>query len=219
MVTALPKLTLRVNLVLVVTTPTPLEQLELAGGDLALDFANTVEGPRDGPATTDHLGDYDDVVAWAQRAGAVDDATARALARRAARHPAQAASALASAHRLRDALGQTFGTLARGAAPPVEALVAVRDAAADAVLASRPAPGALCWEERDLERPLWPVAVAGLDLLRDESRLERLKVCANCCWVFLDASRNRSRRWCSMNECGVHDKMRRYRARRAAARG
>jgi predicted RNA-binding Zn ribbon-like protein len=199
-----------------VTGSHPLEKLELAGGDLALDFANTVEGPREGPATTDHLGDYDDLVAWAARAGTIDAPTARALARRAARNPAEAASALASG-RLRDALGQTFGGLARGTTLPRAALAALRDAAADAVLASRPAPGALRWDGRDLERPLWPVAIAGLDLLRDEARLARLKMCANCCWVFLDASRNRSRRWCSMNECGVHDKMRRYRARRAAS--
>ena len=42
----------------------------------------------------------------------------------------------------------------------------------------------------------------------------RVKQCANCNWLFVDRSRNGSRRWCSMDECGVHVKMRRYRAAR-----
>jgi len=202
---------------LVVTT-TGIEQLELRANDLALDFANTLEGPRNGPAHTDHLGGYAEVVAWAAHAGALDATTARALARRAARRPADAARALAAAQSLRDAIARTFTALADERPPAPDALAALRDGAADAVRASRPAPGALDWDGRDLERPLWPIAVAGLDLLRDAERLARLKRCAHCCWLFLDSSRNRSRRWCSMGECGAQDKMRRYRARRRAAR-
>jgi predicted RNA-binding Zn ribbon-like protein len=64
---------------------------------------------------------------------------------------------------------------------------------------------------------LWPLAVAAVDLLRT-GPLGRLKVCAECRWLFLDRSRNGSRLWCSMNECGGRSKMRRYRARRATRR-
>lgn len=48
---------------------------------------------------------------------------------------------------------------------------------------------------------------------------ERLKACPNdrCRWVFFDNSRNRSRTWCSMNNCGARAKMRTYRSRRRAA--
>ena len=74
----------------------------------------------------------------------------------------------------------------------------------------------LAWDGDHLERPLWPLAVAGLDLLRS-GPLDRLKACEDCPWLFLDASRNRSRRWCSMDDCGSRSKMRRYRARRATA--
>ncbi|MFT4111081.1 CGNR zinc finger domain-containing protein [Propionicimonas sp.] len=46
-------------------------------------------------------------------------------------------------------------------------------------------------------------------------RLQRLKACANpdCQWVYFDGSRNRSGRWCSMNECGDVMKARSYRRR------
>jgi predicted RNA-binding Zn ribbon-like protein len=61
--------------------------------------------------------------------------------------------------------------------------------------------------------------VAGLlvDVLEEHraGRLQRLKACANpaCQWVYYDASRNRSGRWCSMGECGDVMKARAYRAR------
>jgi predicted RNA-binding Zn ribbon-like protein len=57
------------------------------------------------------------------------------------------------------------------------------------------------------------VAPAAIDLLRSD-RLARLKQCANWRWLFLDASRNGSRRWCSMVHCGTEAKVRATRARR-----
>ena len=53
-------------------------------------------------------------------------------------------------------------------------------------------------------------------LLGDE--ISRIKRCPNdtCRWVFFDASRNLSRRWCAMDDCGARDKVRRYRKRKAA---
>lgn len=46
----------------------------------------------------------------------------------------------------------------------------------------------------------------------------RLKACTDdgCQWAFFDATRNRSRTWCSMEECGNREKTRRYRARKGA---
>ena len=74
----------------------------------------------------------------------------------------------------------------------------------------------LAWDGDHLERPLWPRAVSAVDLLR-HGPLDRLKACEDCPWLFLDTSRNHSRRWCSMEDCGTRVKMRRYRARHATA--
>lgn len=47
----------------------------------------------------------------------------------------------------------------------------------------------------------------------------RLKACPDetCQWAFYDATRNRSRTWCSMEECGNREKTRRYRTRKSAS--
>jgi predicted RNA-binding Zn ribbon-like protein len=71
------------------------------------------------------------------------------------------------------------------------------------------------WEGDDLRRALWQPAHAAIDLLRSE-RLERLTQCRNCRWLFLHASKNRSRRWCSMAHCGSDAKVRAARVRRRA---
>jgi predicted RNA-binding Zn ribbon-like protein len=72
------------------------------------------------------------------------------------------------------------------------------------------------WDDvRRLDRPLWPLLKAATDLL-SSSDVGRLRVCANpeCGWLFLDQSRKRNRRWCSMRECGSRAKARAYYRRR-----
>ena len=45
--------------------------------------------------------------------------------------------------------------------------------------------------------------------------LRRVKRCPShdCLWLFHDDSKNLSRRWCAMDDCGTLAKVRRYRAR------
>jgi predicted RNA-binding Zn ribbon-like protein len=71
-----------------------------------------------------------------------------------------------------------------------------------------------------LDLPLWPIARSAAEVLTT-GPLERLKSCNgdSCGWVFLDQTRNGRRRWCEMEICGSRAKMRRFRARHAAAHG
>jgi predicted RNA-binding Zn ribbon-like protein len=186
---------LRVNSCSVVTRS--IDTIEFWGGDLALDFANTTDGPG-----KDHLRTYADLVTWARRAGALPS-TVRP-------HGGD----LERARELRSAIYDVFTT--GGSLPTLLRFHA------EAVAAGTIEDGEWAWRGRHPDRPLWPIAVAAVDLLRSD-RLARVKRCDNCRWLFVDRSRNGSRRWCSMDECGVHVKMRRYRARgggqRAARRG
>jgi predicted RNA-binding Zn ribbon-like protein len=58
---------------------------------------------------------------------------------------------------------------------------------------------------------LWPVVRDAADLLTSKE-LNRVGRCADerCGWLFVDTSRNRSRRWCSMESCGNRAKARRH---------
>lgn len=190
------------------------------GGDPALDLINTLGDDR----VADPLEDYASFASWAVRVGAIDAPTARRLAARAHEHPAAAGRALTEARALRAVTDAVFRPLANradeGTPGSAGALAQLVRRAGAAVERSRLVPSddglVLVWDGDHLERPLWPLAVAALDLLRS-GPLERLKACEDCPWLFLDTSRNRSRRWCSMDDCGSRSKMRRYRARRATA--
>jgi predicted RNA-binding Zn ribbon-like protein len=46
---------------------------------------------------------------------------------------------------------------------------------------------------------------------------QRLKACPECGWSIYDRSKNRSRSWCRMSECGNRAKARAFRARKAAS--
>ena len=88
-----------------------------------------------------------------------------------------------------------------------------------------PTAGGFAWamdKDNDLEGLLWPVTLSATGLLTS-GELERVKECPHeeggCGWLFYDASKNRSRRWCDMAGCGSRVKMRRMYARRRSERG
>jgi predicted RNA-binding Zn ribbon-like protein len=179
------------------------DELELVGGDIVLDLANTLNGPRDGVLDHDFLATPADLAGWAVHAGVV------------AAPPRVDVQVLTEARELRAAVYAVFRALAEGRAPEPERLAALAAFHAAAVARATLVPAgdrfALAWDG-DVVGPL---AASAVDLLR-HGPLDRLKLCDACPWLFLDVSRNHSRRWCSMNECGSRLKMRRYRARRRA---
>jgi len=198
--------------------------LDRCGGDPALDFANTLGGLRDGPWDDEWLHGYDDLVAWASHVGLLEARDAARLSARAAAHPRAARDAFAGAFALREQVYRVMAALADGTPAPAADLDALRAAHREALAHGRLVRDgpAFTWgyddDAADLRRPLWPVVQAAVDLLRSEERLARLKQCANCRWLFLDTSRNASRRWCSMAHCGTGAKVRATRERRRAAR-
>ena len=68
-----------------------------------------------------------------------------------------------------------------------------------------------------LDYPLGPLARSAADLLTAEHFAGRLRQCCGdtCGWLFLDASKNRSRRWCDMRDCGNRAKVRRHRLKQS----
>jgi predicted RNA-binding Zn ribbon-like protein len=201
----------------------------LEGGHLALDFVNTVGGLRDEPPSPDDelIVSYEDLLVWCVRLGVISEADGGKLSGAAARDEKGARRAVRRTHALRELLYATFRPVADGADPPPELLDKLRDADRDALAQARLAPaaggaGAMRWtwpSPRELTDPLRPITHAAVELLTN-GPLEQLKICGNCRWLFLDQSRNHSRRWCSMQECGTQMKQRRFveRRRRQSAR-
>ncbi len=198
----------------------------LLGGELCLDFANTVE-PRRGDGRSDYLRGYPDLVRWARHAGSLNEEEARRLLREAERSPSEAWAVFEEAVALRETIHRVFSAVARGEEPKPSDLEALTEAHREALAHSRVVPtregfGWVTEKDKDLGGVLWPVALSATGLLTS-GELERVKECPHeeggCGWLFYDASKNRSRKWCDMAGCGSRVKMRRMYARRRSERG
>ena len=175
----------------------------LRGGAPALDFVNTVD-PRVGPEAEDFLVSPSSLAAWAAHVG---------LVRRVHVTPAGHRRAID----LREALYRVFLAVAHDRRPATADLAHVHD---EHVKAFRHARLSRHGEGYGFHVPaaagvdaiLWPILESASELLASPARI---KECPgdDCGWVFLDASRSGTRRWCSMASCGARDKMRRYRER------
>jgi predicted RNA-binding Zn ribbon-like protein len=199
-----------------IVRPAWVRELPIVAGDLALDFANTVDDPL-GPQRYDHIAGYPELLVWSMRTGVLPEPGADALRQAAADDPDRAARVVKRAAAMREALNETFGAVVDGV-PAGASWTRLRPYVRDAIgHADVPAPGAVSWSFGELEAPLWPVAEAAYRLLTGPG-LHRLKRCVGCPWLFLDRSKNGSRRWCSMEMCGTDEKVRRYVRKRAARR-
>ena len=209
-------------------------ELPLVGGHPALDLVNTVERgtPAPGGQPLDYLADPPAMVRWARRVGLVDEAEAGAVTDSWERDPGSAYADLAAVRDVREALHVALlatidggpsdtGTVAAAlerlhsrwaAAVGRSRLVLERERAAAARLAVGVTAGLLVPDR---------AADAAVEVLRTAD-LARLRRCppdaGGCGWVFLDHSRNGSRRWCRMADCGTTVKARRLTERRRAAR-
>jgi predicted RNA-binding Zn ribbon-like protein len=126
---------------------------------------------------------------------------------------------------LREAMYRAFRAIAHGEAPSGADLLQVAEeyrlGLACAELKRERVSWSWTWGcEDEPSHPLWSAAASGVELLvhGDPSRLKECTGANDCGWLFYDASRNRSRRWCSMEGCGSRVKMRRMYARGIAAR-
>ena len=208
------------------------------GGMLCLDFANTLE-PRGGPPPLewpsgvdmrDELTSYVDLVAWAVHKDTLDAHAAVGIIDAADADSHGAEEALGRAHALRDVIYRAFWQLAEGGTPTREDLAVIMreyaDASAHAGLVVSENSVEWDWSGNGtaLARPLWAVARSAVHLLTTGDR-QRIKVCPGlgrpplaCAWLFYDATKNGSRRWCSMADCGAASKAQIQTARRRASR-
>jgi predicted RNA-binding Zn ribbon-like protein len=209
--------------------------LPLLGGHPALDLVNTVTPrvPTRGLVPEDHLTDPGALLVWAGRAGVTDEREANAVGRAWRREAGAGEAALEATREVREALHAVLldvaGMEPSAPGPTAAALRRLHDRWAAAMGRATlvpdrgPGPGAVGLDIGVAPALLIPdrVAAAAVDLLRtvDVARLRRCPPHeGGCGWIVLDNSRNGSRRWCRMADCGSEVKARRLTERRRAAR-
>lgn len=170
-----------------------------AGGALALDVANSVILRADPARRLDRFAEPEQIAAFADaamRLGGERDRFPTLVSPGAIERPLFL--------ELREAIDDHFRSSVAGGAD-------------DGKLARFLSAGALALKVFPTQESLANATVhSSLSLLSGDIR-ERLRICANCGWLFLDRSRNRSRIWCDMAVCGNRQKASRHYHRRKEA--
>lgn len=197
---------------------------DLDAGALCLDFANTVEW-HDSDHPDDKLHHYEDLLAWAEAAAILLPDRGGRLRQMAQKEPQMAGVAFDRAIRLREAIYRLFVDVSEQKEFHAEDLAILNEALSESLSHLQVFPSSTGfdwgWAENlaSFDQVLWPVARSAGDLLVSD-KLARVRQCADdrgCGYLFVDTSRNRSRRWCSMDSCGNRAKARRHYQRQQKA--
>ena len=202
-------------------------RFELRGGVPCLDFVNTV-GWRLTDRPSEYLRSYEDLLSWGRQAGLLTPEETEGLSQQATLDPEGAQKTLSRALALREAIHRAISAVIVGETQDESELSAFNRELSIALSRLRvmPAGGTYGWDwdwsgddgGPPLDSPLWSVARSAA-LLLTSAKLGKVKVCAGkgCGWVFLDESRNGSRRWCDSRDCGNRERVRRHLARKRAS--
>jgi predicted RNA-binding Zn ribbon-like protein len=172
------------------------------GGHLALDLCNTVSWRLDPARTIDRIPDLDATLDWF-----------RALT---GTEPTADGTTLANVHRLRAATIHIVDAHLDATTPDPQDIATVLTAWRDALTVADVPPALPLVPKSAHVGAHLGLAVADL-LAHDHPELRRCHG-DGCGWLFLDTTRNHSRRWCDPADCGNRARVRAYTQRQRAAR-
>jgi predicted RNA-binding Zn ribbon-like protein len=189
---------------------------ELAGGHAALDLVNTLDWRFREGEPEELLTSYDDLIAFVEQNGLLAARQARALRREG---NGAGELALREARDLREALASVFyAQLDEGSPGPaqmrrLEGFMREARNRERLVWAGARAAWELASMETVPELPVWLLARSAAGLIASQD-VGKLRACGDpqCRWLFLDTSKNHTRRWCDMKVCGNRMKARRFKA-------
>jgi predicted RNA-binding Zn ribbon-like protein len=191
----------------------PIGESKLIGGRLCLDFTNTIGDRKGSEIIFEKLKTYDDLVAWSVHVGILNRRDAKTLEKRGSQRVVKRAL------RLREAIYRICVAAIKKESPD----------SADLKLLNHEIHEARNHEfidssfrirtkstDKDLDQILWPVVLSAAELLTTED-LKRLQQCEgeNCGWLFVDTSKNHTRQWCDMSDCGNRAKVRKFRSKKS----
>jgi len=192
---------------------TRFQDLRLDGGELCLDFANTIHD-RKAEEQRDYLGSVDDLVAWLEYSGGISKRQAGVLRDRTSAQPEASAKIYRRGIQLREAVFGIFSSLADRKEPQSEDLQllnkCVEDALRARVLTHERGTINVAWKDDSSPDTILGMIALSAFHLATSDRLSSVKLCPRCHWLFLDKSKNQRRRWCSMETCGSNDKALNY---------
>jgi predicted RNA-binding Zn ribbon-like protein len=165
--------------------------------------------------TEELLESYEDLLSFCEQTRLLDANRTRRIVRWTA---TAAARELANARQLREAAADVLYAAIDGHSPAtasIKRLEASFRSAHEHQQLSWTASG-MAWrlpDDNTDNRPRWLLALS-IEALLVSGEMSKIRACDNpdCRWLFLDTSKNHTRRWCDMKICGNRMKARRFKA-------
>ena len=195
----------------------PVQDIPFVGGCLSVDFVNTT-GARSTHSERERLQTYGDVLIWSRRAALLTSAEARQLDEIASNHPAAARRTLSRVRKIRESLYRFLRAVTEQTRPRADDVAVIDRLSRQERQRYELAHEGSRYELRrrrskeELDCMIWPIVASAIELLTSPE-VARLKRCGECDWLFVDDSKNRSRRWCK-KKCGDRVRARRHYSRR-----
>jgi predicted RNA-binding Zn ribbon-like protein len=187
--------------------------------DLCLNFANTLSWRGSRPAS-ETLCDLGHLLGWLEKSAGLGAAATQHIADWSRARPQRAAKFFAEAIALREVIFRVFTALATRDAVRRQDFAALNRALLQSTTRNRlgSRDGGYAWQvvtgRLDRVRPTVPVLLAPVLWSAGDLMIKHddVRQCMNekCLWLFLDRSKNGSRRWCDMRSCGNRAKARRH---------
>lgn len=194
------------------------QDFQLVAGHLALDFANTLDYRYDPDRLIELFPTYERFLAFCKQTGILSMPQVRKLLVNTSVSDGQ--HTLRQVIKFREAFYSLILSTVNGENPTETHLTTF-----NSFLTSTRVPNRITWHKREFvlsyhdltekpAAPLWPIIDAAAVLLTSTD-LHIIRECGekHCRWLFLDRSRNHSRRWCDMRLCGNRSKAQRFYAR------
>jgi predicted RNA-binding Zn ribbon-like protein len=202
------------------TSSTRNPAFELIGGHSALDLVNTLDWRFRDSGTEELLASFDDLLRFAAQSELLTAKQIRQIVRTTSE--SAAAGTLVACRELREAAAEVLYAAVEERTPAASQLKTLERFFKEARNHQRLAWSAprLRWEwpaSESAELLLWVLSLSVARLLISED-MHRLRACEkpDCRWLFLDTSKNHTRRWCDMKLCGNRMKARRFKAQHKA---
>jgi predicted RNA-binding Zn ribbon-like protein len=190
---------------------------ELSGGHPVLDLVNTLDWRFRASGPEELLEGYNDVVRFTEQTGLMAAADARKLLRTVP--DSKGSKVVVAVRELREAAAEVLYAAVDGKSPAPSALKRLQEC-----FASVKQHEELHWDGEKLgwklpqsgsavDSPLLLLTLSAADFMTSE-QMHLLRECGNteCRWLFVDTSKNHTRRWCDMKICGNRMKARRFKA-------
>ena len=197
-----------------------IETLELDGGLLCLNFINTVRNRNDKPLE-DYLTDRGAWLKWIKRLKIISYNGLEDLNSKIENHDFST-KFLKKIVTNRELLCRIFVNIANNKKPTNKDIYQLNKSIKESMKyveidIERNRQVVESWDKRPVSilSPLDIIMQSAYDLLRSDD-LHKVKECENCGWLFLDRSKNKTKKWCNMQTCGSSVKSRKYYSKRIA---